>query len=217
MLRWLGFLSRRPRALGPTLPQSPSPCFLCEPSAPVLEHERPGLWLVPRYACTTHKQAATLESGEPLASFLARRQRGQQLDGSGLNLLFNPITCGGNRAWVDFGFGGWAVMEEVFTSASYFDYWVQHRSECVSALYVMHSKGEVSQAASDVWSWFEAMWEHDQAIAREFQRRGHRGFDSPEEAVEFYHKSWAHVVGDSKGLTERLSALAASRFGHLVS
>src|SRR5262245_39580229 len=128
MFGWLG----KRRAGSPTPPPQPEPgCFVCDGSPPMLDQDRPGHWLAPRYACRDHRDAAILSSGEPLAAILHRHTGDYQLEGSGLAWLLNPVHIAGRRVWADFVGGGWAVLEEVFASDNQFEFWAQHRPDCV--------------------------------------------------------------------------------------
>jgi hypothetical protein len=203
-------------------------CFVCEGSPPAFERDGPGHWLSPRYACRDHCHAALLSSGEALASFLSRHAGEYPLEGSGLGWLLNPVSVAGKRAWADFAGGGWAVLEEVFTSDSQFDFWAQHRPDCVDALYWMHppagaQAGRPTSAVSGrsglSRAEFVAQWGFHHGIESGFRLRGSRHFTSPAELLEFWeslrpHGDW-QVAADEAEFDGYVRVLAERRFQRL--
>jgi hypothetical protein len=209
------------------VPKHPPPiepvCFVCDGSLPALERDGPGHWLGPRYACRNHCRAALLSSGESLASFLARHTGDSPLEGSGLGWLLNPVFIAGTRAWADFAGGGWAVLEEVFTSDSQFAFWAQHRPDCVEALYQMYPPPG-NRVAPDAGrgrsvlsrSVFMDQWNVHCRIENGFRGRRTRAFTYPAELFEFWDSLFSSderpmPVGEAE-FDEYLRCLAGRRF-----
>lgn len=191
MFGWFG----KRRADAHKLPPRPEPaCFICDGTPPLLDQDGPGHWLDPRLACRDHCDTALLSSGEPLAGFLRRHSGAHQLEGSGLGWLLNPVHIAGRRVWADFAGGGWAVFEEVFASESQFEFWAQHRSDCVDALYQMYPPAGTPahppaprRWAGCVEEWrgiLAGQWAFHHRVADGFRRRGTRDFSSPAEMLE---------------------------------
>src|SRR6185503_16409621 len=110
----------------------------CDPRRPDLAREAPGQWLPIRFACARHAMQSILPSGESVAAFLGRRRAASYpLEGSGLNLVVNPVTVDGRRGWNDFAGGGRGVLEEVFPARDYFEFFAQHSWKALPALYVV--------------------------------------------------------------------------------
>jgi len=119
--------------------QNKTDCFVCENTPQILTEEKPYQWLKPRFACLGHRASAVLESGELVEAFLARgKSKEYPLEGSGLNCLINPVSINGIKAWNDFVGGGRAVLEEVFPSHNYFEYFVQHMREPLNVFYALY-------------------------------------------------------------------------------
>lgn len=122
-------------------------CFVDE-APPLLARERPHQWMTCRRVCDEHKFLALLPNGESLAAFLERRvDRTFPLEGSGLNHLINPVTVNHLRAWCDFHFEIPAIYEEIFPSASYFDFFVQHAEDIQPFFYLFYQTHQKHQDA----------------------------------------------------------------------
>ena len=231
MLNWFGRCKESVAPPGEMCRPGPA-CFVCDGTPPPLELDQPGHWLEPRSACCEHKSAAVLLSGESLNGFLTRHRCDVPLEGSGLSYLLNPVFLSGRRVWADFVGGGWAVFEEVFASDSQFEYWAQHRSDCVDALYSLcppavtscqpdwQSAGFDGQARR-IQEWrgrLAAQWEYQHRIDDCFRRRGTRDFSSPAEMLDFLKsvRTEEHAVSAfGPECEEDLRGLAIRRFQQL--
>ena len=224
-----GWFRKRRAGVVESPPPPESACFVCDGSRLDFDRDGPGYWLGPRYACREHCNAAILPSGESLTNFLALHTGDHQLEGSGLGWLLNPVSIAGTRAWADFAGGGWAVLEEVFASDSQFDFWAQHRPDCVDTLYQLYPPvgARAGRSAPDQGGVRAVMSQQvllaqfgfHQRLEDGFRRRGTRDFASPTELIEFWallHPPGENLipVGGSE-FDEYLRGLAGRRFQRL--
>jgi hypothetical protein len=172
-------------------------------------------------------KAALLPNGESIAGFLGRRAPADYpLEGSGLNYVINPVTIHETRAWLDFHFEWPSVLEEIFPSASYSEYAVQHRSDLLNALYSIHtervSQGdsvslvEAFRVAPDTAGVMFSLLEHQRCVDAAVERRGKRFADSPEEAEALARQGFGdRTLGELESFLPAVLRLAEARFCHL--
>ena len=212
-----------------TSEQFDSACFVCEGPRPRPE-EKPYLWLKPRLACSKHSASKVLDNGELVSDFLQRRKTDDYpLEGSGLNYMINPVRIEGVRGWIDFGGGGCAVIEEVFPSRDYFEFYAQHSLKALDGFYALYEKsGSLSTGMSvnklrsvldtpaKQWclTYMLGVFNSMRGIQEALAARGKAMVESPDEAEELFTTS--NLNKDySLELVPLLLELGRVRFGHL--
>ena len=126
----------------------------------------------------------------------------------------------------DFFFEGARVLEEIFPSKSYFEYVVQHRSDLLDALYVIHIEMsrtntvdpvKVFRAAPAEVSALCSLWDHQYRIDAIIEGRGKLFPDSPEEAETIARAglSGAPSFNQFENLRSSILRIAEARFLHL--
>ncbi|HLF91301.1 MAG TPA: hypothetical protein VI451_20320 [Anaerolineales bacterium] len=214
-----------------------SACFVGE-APPLISQEQPNRWYGCRVACDEHKQQALLESGENLYVFLDRREdKTHPLEGSGLNYLINPVGILNHRAWCDFLFETPTIYEEIFSSETYFDFYIQHAEDIEPFFYAFYRKYQKSKRKD---SFFEVllalrkselatekylnlllnMWNLQLVLQNELKMQGLSWVKSPDHARETFLTVYeqlneetllADVVND---MFKRLVKLGDQRFAH---
>lgn len=209
-------------------------CFACEETAPGLERETPHHWLVPRPACEAHAGSGRLEDGPPLAVLL-NAEWPAGLDGSGANLLLNPLRLQDRRAWLDVTSRGRAVVEELFPAADYFEFAALHLPPFVDVLYelrdlapfmhreplgVMAALG-VDNARFTALQALLGLWSTTRAVQRLMARAGLPRPATLADAARVWQEARAHLaLADPEPDHLRLFLmallpLAGRRFAHL--
>lgn len=124
-------------------PQEPRPgslttmssaiCFVC--STPVSSIEELGA--TSRASCVSCKGRARLLAGGAVLREILESSEPDPLEGSGLNVILNPLEIDGLRCGADFAAGGFAVFEEVYPASDHFDFLVQHWEPWAGAMRVL--------------------------------------------------------------------------------
>ena len=99
-------------------------------------------------ACIQCKGRARLLATNVELSTLLASTRPYPLEGSGLDVLLNPVMIDGRRAWADFTSGGFAVFREHRRSGDWFDFVVQHVEPGPRVLDSMRELGRHMQSPS---------------------------------------------------------------------
>jgi hypothetical protein len=213
-----------------------SNCFVCN-DPPNLVGNQFGLIDVCRFACLEHIKQALLSNGEKLYTFLERQlDKSHPFEGSGLNVIVNPVTIQGKRGWCDFFMAGPAILEEVYPSETYFDFFAQHielvqpffhaiyqkRDQIdgpknylpvIAAIYSEHS------GIDDQINALDFIWSSQYAIANELAQRNLSFVQTPEQAAEVFHSTTDMRTTDKGNnqdqffrMIDRLLELGETRF-----
>ena len=205
-------------------------CFVCEgPLDPGFE--RKGRWLRRRCVCEAHHRRAVLPTGESLSDFRERHRDAGMMEGFLLNFILNPVSIDDQRAWLEWGMGAAAPIEEIFPADDYHDYQLQHATGYLDELLALH---EWSMTASRTPSLLRRAARYNQVIGsmvgddlyqQEVTRRARqcpgRVPARFEDACEILDEAplaqparawWEWVFG---GAEERLLRVARRRFAHL--
>src|SRR5215470_280177 len=70
--------------------------------------------------------------------FLRTQTRVYPLEGGLLGLVLNPVLVGSVRCFTDWAGGGWALLEEVFQSSNFVEFFVLHVPEWTDGLFAVH-------------------------------------------------------------------------------
>jgi hypothetical protein len=208
-------------------------CFICEAKIrPPLE-EKPYKWFKPRMACAKHSAYAALESEELVEEFLGRHNSNDfPLEGSGLNYFINPVTINGIRGWNDFVAGGRGVIEEVFPSLNYFEFFAQHSLNALDGFYALYERRELlssemsfmkvqrdfdTESKQMCLSNLLFVWDSMRAIQEALIIRGKVNIESPDEVEEVLSAAHDLAADHSVEMVVLLLELGKKRFAHLSS
>jgi hypothetical protein len=214
----------------------PAECFICTGRD---IGERPHEWLEMRFACPQHKATARLPNGMLVEDFIATHTGSHQFEGSGLGYLLNPVEIGGARGFTDWAGGGWAVIEEVYPSANFFEFGCLHARSGVEVLFALFQAKEsnsrsnseptdvvsrAAKAAHDAQRFWQDLydvmssWNTQTQIDGELARRGRNFCRDADEAEAVFHAAGSSFPPQAMGNEgfRVLLGLADRRFRHLL-
>jgi hypothetical protein len=215
-------------------------CFVCNKEPVMFQGETAGSWIKPRVACPEHVRLAALRNDRRLVDIVERTlPNGHPLEGSGLNVVLNPLAINGQKAWASFAAGGYVIVEEIYPSVDFCEFVAQHVAWAIDVLFAMHKQRAILGGAPGFMDLYIGVlkeesdpgrfqnnldklcrcWDSWQQVQKELTKRGKVAVDSPTEAIEVFEASFATTdrtgQKDVKSCTDKLLKIAESRFAHL--